>query len=218
MGRGRGGGGGGFGGAPPPGFRPRQTGFRVLVKNLPMSASWQDVKVGAGGPGGRGQGAGAGAPTCFARAACEVLGAGALQLQRTAGRAPCCTVWSAHPHPSPLPPSCAVSSCLLRRTSSARCASPPTQTCSATATVRRKLYMLRQQAAYWSAARGRGRAPAAMRAPACACACGDAGWGAAWCAPAHCCAAGGQAQRAPLDLPARTCLPLGCRPGGCGGV
>lgn len=46
SGRGRGGGGGGgFGGAPPPGFRPRQTGFRVLVKNLPMSASWQDVKV-----------------------------------------------------------------------------------------------------------------------------------------------------------------------------
>lgn len=41
----RGGGGGGFGGAPPPGFRPRQTGFRVLVKGLPMSASWQDVKV-----------------------------------------------------------------------------------------------------------------------------------------------------------------------------
>lgn len=47
MGRGRGGGGGGggFGGAPPPGFRPRQTGFRILVKGLPMSASWQDVKV-----------------------------------------------------------------------------------------------------------------------------------------------------------------------------
>ena len=35
----------GFGGAPPPGFRPRQTGFRVLIKGLPMSASWQDVKV-----------------------------------------------------------------------------------------------------------------------------------------------------------------------------
>lgn len=53
---GRGGGGGfggggprGFGGAPPPGFRPRQTGFRVLVRNLPMSASWQDLKVRAWG-------------------------------------------------------------------------------------------------------------------------------------------------------------------------
>ena len=48
MGRGRGGDRGGdrgFGGAPPPGFRPRQTGFRILVKGLPMSASWQDVKV-----------------------------------------------------------------------------------------------------------------------------------------------------------------------------
>lgn len=42
---GRDGGRGGFGGAPPPGFRPRQTGFRILVKGLPMSASWQDVKV-----------------------------------------------------------------------------------------------------------------------------------------------------------------------------
>jgi arginine/serine-rich splicing factor 1/9 len=54
AGRGGGGGGGfgggggprgGFGGAPPPGFRPRHTGFRILVKNLPMSASWQDLKV-----------------------------------------------------------------------------------------------------------------------------------------------------------------------------
>lgn len=49
SGGGGGGGGGprgrGFGGAPPPGFRPRQTGFRILVKGLPMSASWQDVKV-----------------------------------------------------------------------------------------------------------------------------------------------------------------------------
>lgn len=45
MGGGMGGGGArGFGGAPPPGFRPRNTGFRILVKGLPMSASWQDVK------------------------------------------------------------------------------------------------------------------------------------------------------------------------------
>ncbi len=46
LAKGAGGRGRGFGGGPPPGFRPRQTGFRVLVKGLPISASWQDLKVG----------------------------------------------------------------------------------------------------------------------------------------------------------------------------
>lgn len=49
LAKGAGGRGRGFGGGPPPGFRPRQTGFRVLVKGLPMSASWQDLKVWSGG-------------------------------------------------------------------------------------------------------------------------------------------------------------------------
>ena len=63
------GGGRGFGGAPPPGFRPRQTGFRVLVKGLPMSASWQDVKVGAGqGGGGGGKAASEGRPPAASEA------------------------------------------------------------------------------------------------------------------------------------------------------
>lgn len=31
--------------APPRSFRKSQTGFRVIVKNLPVSASWQDLKV-----------------------------------------------------------------------------------------------------------------------------------------------------------------------------
>ena len=29
----------------PPTFRGRGTGFRVLIKGLPISASWQDLKV-----------------------------------------------------------------------------------------------------------------------------------------------------------------------------
>ncbi len=57
---GGGGGGGGYGGYPPPrggggfggggggGGAPRGTGFRVTVKGLPISASWQDLKVWAG--------------------------------------------------------------------------------------------------------------------------------------------------------------------------
>ena len=34
-------------GPPPPNYRTKGSAFRVLVKNLPMSASWQDLKVGA---------------------------------------------------------------------------------------------------------------------------------------------------------------------------
>ena len=30
---------------PPGGFRNKGTGWRVIVKGLPMSASWQDLKV-----------------------------------------------------------------------------------------------------------------------------------------------------------------------------
>ena len=61
---GGGGGGGGMGGGsryprerggrePPPvprTFEGRGTGFRAVIKGLPMSASWQDLKVGAAGP------------------------------------------------------------------------------------------------------------------------------------------------------------------------
>ena len=43
-----GGGGGGGGGGPPQTFRGRGTGFRALVKGLPISCSWQDLKVGWG--------------------------------------------------------------------------------------------------------------------------------------------------------------------------
>lgn len=51
--RGGGGGGGGGGGAfgrsaPPPvpsNFRAKGSAYRAMVKNLPMSASWQDLKV-----------------------------------------------------------------------------------------------------------------------------------------------------------------------------
>jgi len=43
-------GGGGFGGRPPPpiappNFRTKGSAYRVLVKGLPMSASWQDLKA-----------------------------------------------------------------------------------------------------------------------------------------------------------------------------
>ena len=50
---GRGGGrGGGMGGPPPQTFRGRGTGFRALVKGLPISCSWQDLKVGWGSASG----------------------------------------------------------------------------------------------------------------------------------------------------------------------
>ena len=49
-GGGGGGSSGGFGGRPPPpvappNFRSKGSAYRVLVKGLPMSASWQDLKA-----------------------------------------------------------------------------------------------------------------------------------------------------------------------------
>ena len=72
RGGGRGGGGGG-GGGPPQTFRGgRGTGFRALVKGLPISCSWQDLKVGWGWASGLCLCCLAGVLSCTSRACLSV--------------------------------------------------------------------------------------------------------------------------------------------------
>lgn len=114
---------------PPGGFRNRGTGWRVIVKGLPMSASWQDLKV-------RMQ---ARAPRCWQAVLRGCCARRAPAGARTAAH------WQAvllltpgeclglrsraavdQPALTPTAPACC-------RTTSARSSSPPTPMCSATA-------------------------------------------------------------------------------------